>query len=183
MNSPSGTGRTWFSPDFPNHEWCWTPHWHCSRARVSSIGYQPLRRQLSCYLKERDLYGWKCQDARAAVSELSVLVAHFDDHFETSFWFRSRNCVCCEGGELEREGENETKIRKFKNKKKFDLQKVKNREKRERNRVLSSNSFNINVPQCNLILRSENRSQSLHWYWIEWSDDVVVTGKAFTSAI
>lgn len=99
---------------------------------------------MSCYLKERDLYGWKCQDARAMVSELNVLVAHFDDHFEKSF-FRYIiifflfivHCVCARegartGGGREGERENETKIRKFKNKKKFDLQKVKNREREKK---------------------------------------------------
>lgn len=85
---------------------------------------------MSCYLKERDLYGWKCQDARAKVFELSVLVAHFDDHFEKSFLFNFffRCCVCAREGERGRE----TKIRKFKNKKKFDLQKVKNRKREEK---------------------------------------------------
>lgn len=53
------------------------------------IGYQPLR----CYLKERDLYGWKCQDARAKVFELNVLVAHFDDHFVEKSLFIVVACV------------------------------------------------------------------------------------------
>lgn len=60
---------------------------------------------MSCYLEERDLYGWKCQDdARAAVSESSVLVAHFDDHFEKSLNFRGAvACVAREGRERVRE--------------------------------------------------------------------------------
>jgi hypothetical protein len=68
-----------------------------------------------------------------------------------------------EGGrEGERAEEKKTKIRKFKNKKKFDLQKVKNREREKKNRVLSSNSFNINVSQCNLIFIRKKQKPKLH---------------------
>jgi hypothetical protein len=81
------------------------------------------------------LYGWKCQDARAAVFESSVLVAHFDDHFEKSFYYFSFGaCVCASfGGERgERERRKKRKLENLKIKKKFDLQKVKNRKRREK---------------------------------------------------
>jgi hypothetical protein len=56
---------------------------------ISLICYQLLIRLLTCYLKERDLYGlWKYLDARAAVFEYVLVAAHSgddDDHFEKSF--------------------------------------------------------------------------------------------------
>lgn len=124
---------------------------------------------MRCYLKERDLYGWKCQDARAAVSESSVLVAHFDDHFEKSSFFRFSGGVACVWGGREKESEKklgsereEKKIRKFKNKKRNSIcRRLRIAKKREKNRVLSSNSFNINVrPQCNLIFGPQKTGAS-----------------------
>jgi hypothetical protein len=55
--------------------------------------------------KEYDLYGLKCRDVAAMVSELNVLVAHFGDHFEMS------DIACVR----EREGENISERKKKKN--------------------------------------------------------------------
>jgi hypothetical protein len=76
------------------------------------------------------LYGWKCQDARAAVSESSVLVAHFDDHFV-------EKSVRVGGADEKRKTRRKKIIHlekdlKIKSKFRF-LQKVKNRHRREEN--------------------------------------------------
>lgn len=120
---------------------------------------------MRCYLKERDLYGWKCQDARAAVSELSVLVAHFDDHFEkSSFFFRFWGSCVCVGKERETGSEREEKkIRKFKNKKRNSICRRLRIAKREK-KIAScrqTRSISMFALKCNLIFGPKKQAYEL----------------------
>lgn len=102
--------------------------------------------------------------------------------FWWSFWkvFFQARCVCATifVREGEREREQKKKKRKLENlkiKRNSICRRLRIAKERKKNRVLSSNSFNINVSQCNLIFIRKKQKPKLHWYWINLSRDTSQT--------
>lgn len=107
------------------------------------------------------------------VSLLLILMIILKSLFYFDLICRRCRCVCTVEGERVSEREKR-KLENLKIKRNSICRRLRIAKEKKKNRVLSSNSFNINVPQCNLIFILKQKPK-LHWYWINLLHDIFLT--------